>query len=78
MLEELIISENSIEEIPKSVALISNLKVLRISNNRLRSIPFEIADCMSLEEFDCANNPNLEMVPAKWRGDTESVLFTCR
>jgi Leucine-rich repeat (LRR) protein len=78
MLEELILGENMIEEIPASVARIPSLKVLKMTNNRLRSIPFEIAYVFTLVEFDCGNNPHLETVPAHWRGDTESLLFTCR
>lgn len=78
MLEEIILSENMIEEIPKAMAKIQNLRVLKLTNNKLRSIPFEMADILTLEEFECGNNPHLETVPAKWRDDTESVLFTCR
>lgn len=78
MLEEFTVSENSVEELPRTIAKMVNLRILRLSSNKLRDIPFEVADILTLEEFNCANNPNLEMVPAKWRGDTESVLFTCR
>jgi Leucine-rich repeat (LRR) protein len=78
MLEEFVVSENMIEELPVSIARIPNLKVLRLTNNRLRFIPYELANILTLEEFDCGNNPNLESVPAKWRGDTDSLLFTCR
>lgn len=78
MLEELICSENMIEDLPLSVSRIPGLKVIKMTNNRLRSIPFEIANILSLEEIDCGNNPHMETVPAKWRGDTESLLFVCR
>lgn len=78
MLEELVLSENSIEDIPVSLSLMSNLKILKLANNKLKAIPYEIADILTLEEIDCSNNHNLEAVPAKWRGDTDSVLFTCR
>lgn len=77
-LEEIIVSENSLEEIPMTIAKMSNLKILKLSNNKLRSIPYELADILTLEECEVANNPHLDSVPAKWRGDTESVLFTCR
>lgn len=76
--EELILSENYIENIPVSVSLMANLKVIKLSNNKLKNLPFEIADILTLEEIDCSNNPNLESIPAKWRGDTDSVLFTCK
>lgn len=78
VLEELILSENMVEELPVTLAKIQNLRVLKMTNNKLKAIPFEIADVLTLEEFDCGNNPHLESVPAKWRGDTESVLFTLR
>ena len=78
MLEELVLSENSIDDIPVSISLMSNLKALKLANNKLKAIPFEIADIPTLEEIDCNNNPHLESIPPKWRGDTESVIFTCR
>jgi hypothetical protein len=78
MLEELVLSENNIEDIPVSLSLMSNLKVIKLANNRLKTIPYEIADILTLEEIDCSNNHHLESIPAKWRGDTDSVLFTCR
>jgi hypothetical protein len=78
MLEEFVISENNIEDVPVSVSTMSNLKILKLSNNKLTSIPFEIADILTLEDIDCSNNPGLDLLPSKWRGDTESVIFTCR
>jgi hypothetical protein len=78
MLEEFIISENSVEAIPVSLSLMANLKIFKLANNKLKTIPFEIADILTLEEIDCANNPHLDILPAMWRGNTESVLFTCR
>jgi Leucine-rich repeat (LRR) protein len=78
VLEELILSENMIEELPVTLAKIQNLRVLKMTNNKLKSIPFEIADILTLEDFDCGNNPHLESIPPKWRDDTESVLFTLR
>lgn len=77
-LEELILSENSIEELPHTIELMGNLRILRLGNNKLKTLPFEIAEIITLEEIDCSNNAQLDMVPARWRGDTESVLFTCK
>ncbi|RYH22983.1 leucine-rich repeat domain-containing protein [archaeon] len=77
-LEELHLGENLIEELPMSLSKLTGLKILKMTNNRLRTIPFEIANLFTLEEFDCGNNPHLDTVPARWRGDTESLLFTCR
>eukprot|EP01039_Chlorochromonas_danica_P010590 gene10591-11736_t len=78
MLEDLLLNENLIEDLPTTIAKMTNLRVLKLTSNRLRSLPFEIANILSLEELDCGNNPHLTTVPAKWRGDTESLLFTCR
>jgi len=77
-LEELVLSENIIEDLPHTISLLSNLKVLKLQNNKLKALPYEIADILTLEELNCANNANLDMVPTAWRGDTESILFTCR
>lgn len=78
MLEEFNLSENIIEELPHTISLMSNLRVLKLQNNKLTKIPYEIAEIITLEEVDCANNPSLGMIPAPWRGDTDSVLFICR
>lgn len=78
MLEELIISENAIEELPLTIANMSALRVLKLQNNRLRTLPQNIADVVTLEEIDCSNNKDLEIIPALWRGDTSSILFICR
>lgn len=78
MVEEINLGENMVEDLPVTISKIPNLKILKMTNNRLRSIPFEIANILTLEEFDCGNNPHMETVPARWRGDTESLLFVCR
>lgn len=39
---------------------------------------FFFPDLQTLEELDCSNNNELEMVPKLWRGDTESILFVCK
>lgn len=78
MLEELILSENLLEEVPQTVAMMSTLRVLKLQSNQLKSIPFSLADVVTLEEIDCANNPRLDMIPEKWRGSSEGVLFICR
>jgi hypothetical protein len=31
----------------------------------------------TLEELDVSNNETLTMVPPRWRGDTDSVIFVC-
>jgi len=37
--------------VPVSISLMSNLKILKLSNNRLTNIPFEIADILTLVTF---------------------------
>ena len=78
MLEELVLSENLLEEIPNTIATFASLRILKLQNNKLKHIPFELADITTLEELDCSNNESLEMVPKLWRGDTDSVLFVCK
>lgn len=77
-LEEIQASENMLEQVPTSIALCPVLRVLKLANNNLKSIPYELADLLTLEEITCENNPNLEMVPAGWRGDGSSILFICK
>lgn len=78
LLEELILSENQLEDIPSSIAGIAALRLLHLQNNKLKTLPFELSEVQTLEEMDCSNNESLEMVPKKWRGDMESILFVCR
>jgi len=78
MLEELIVSENVLEELPHTIATMSTLRILKLENNKLKALPYELADVVTLEEVNCANNPELEMLPPPWRGDSESILFICR
>lgn len=78
MLEELIVSENVLEEVPHTIATMSTLRILKLENNKLKALPYELADVVTLEEVNCANNPELEMLPPPWRGDSESILFICR
>ena len=78
LLEELVLSENNIEDIPVTVASIPSLRVLKLQNNKIRALPYELAEVQTLEELDCSNNAELEMVPRLWRGDTESIMFVCK
>jgi len=77
-MEELVLSENLIEVVPPTLSLCAVLRILKLQNNRLRTLPFELSDVLTLEEVDCSNNPSLDMVPEKWRGDTVSIMFVCR
>ena len=78
MLEELIVSENKLQDMPHSIATMAMLRVLKLQNNDLRSIPFELVDVVTLEELDFSGNPGLKTVPKLWQGDTDSVLFVCK
>ena len=77
-MDEIVLSENMLEVVPQTLSLCAVLRILKLQNNRLRTLPFELSDVLTLEEIDCSNNPNLDMVPDKWRGDTVSILFVCR
>lgn len=78
MLDELVLSENLLEELPHSISSMSTLRIIKLENNKLRSLPHEIADIVTLEEVNCANNTQLEMLPENWRGNSDSILFICR
>ncbi len=77
-LEELSLNENLLESIPNSLALCPALRTLKLQNNRLKAIPFELADVLTLEEILCDNNPQLDMIPENWKGDSSSVIFICK
>ena len=55
----------------------TGLRMLRLQNNQLKTLPHEIAGLMSLDDIDCSNNNTLTMVPPSWRSDTDSVIFVC-
>ena len=78
MLEDLVVSENHLDDLPPTIQTMQALKVLRLQNNRLRTLPYEIGEILTLEEIDCSNNNDLDLLPPAWRGDTESILFICR
>lgn len=65
-------------ELPNSIQNLVALRILKLQNNKISKIPHELAELSTLEDLDCSNNNNLDMVPKAWRGDTESILFICR
>jgi hypothetical protein len=50
---------NTTEELPITIASMANLKILKLTNNKLKTLPYELADVLTLEVLDCANNPQL-------------------
>lgn len=78
MMEELVLSENNLEELPRTISMMTNLRILKLQNNKLRNLPYEIAEILTLEILDCTNNAAMNMVPEAWRGDIQSILFTCK
>jgi len=78
MLEELVVSENMLEEIPEKISGCIALRVLKLQSNKLKSLPYELADVVTLEDFDVSNNDQLHIVPKAWAGDTSSLLFVIR
>ena len=59
MLEELVLSENALEELPRSIMSMSTLRILKLENNKLKTLPYELADVVTLEDVNCANNNEL-------------------
>lgn len=77
VLQELILSENSIEELPPTLIDLSSLRIIKLQNNKLRIIPIELPLLPTLEAIDLSNNENLEIIPLEWRGSTKSIKILC-
>lgn len=52
----LIIRNQSILTLPKTISQLTNLRVLNLANNQLKELPEEIGDLYNLEELSCENN----------------------
>lgn len=64
LFEELIISNNSISEIPSNIQKLKFLKKLDISNNQLQSLPDSLLNCENFKSHDSIiniqNNPFMD------------------
>jgi Protein tyrosine and serine/threonine kinase/Leucine rich repeat len=58
----LILTDNQLEELPKSIGRLESLQKLMLAGNQLRSIPDEMAACQNLELIRLAAN-RLESLP---------------
>ena len=76
--QELILSENKLQEIPETLAGLKALRVLRLQNNRLKSLPHALGEVVTLEDLDCAGNADFEVVPVPLHSDTAMILWVCR
>lgn len=76
--QDLIISENKLQEVPETLAGLKALRVMRLQNNRLKTLPHELGEVATLEELDCAGNADLDIVPAALHSDTAMILWVCR
>lgn len=76
--QELILSENKLQEIPESLAHLKALRILRLQNNRLKTLPHALGAVITMEELDCAGNPDLDIVPPPLHSDTAMILWVCR
>lgn len=76
--QELVLSENKIQEVPASLSHLKALRVLRLQNNRLMTLPHELGAVITLEELDCAGNADLDIVPVALHSDTAMILWVCR
>ncbi|XP_063799649.1 leucine-rich repeat-containing protein 47 [Pseudophryne corroboree] len=56
LLASIAAADNLIEELDGSVGLLSGLRNLDLSNNRLTEIPYELADCTKLKEINFKGN----------------------
>ena len=78
MRKELILSENKLQEIPETLAGLKALRVLRLQNNRLKSLPHALGEVVTLEDLDCAGNADFDIVPVPLHSDTAMILWICR
>lgn len=76
--QELVLSENKIQEVPESLAHLKALRILRLQNNRLKTLPHELGAVITLEELDCAGNADLDIVPESLHSNTAMILWVCR
>lgn len=59
-LTELKLQGNEIQEIADNINVLPVLKLLDISNNKLKTLPGELADCPKLKELNLKSNPILD------------------
>lgn len=71
-------SENKLRDIPETLASLKALRVLRLQNNRLKSLPHALGEVVTLEDLDCAGNAEFEVVPTPLHSDTAMILWVCR
>jgi len=74
LFEEFALLENVKEESSGCVAV----RILKLQSNKLKLLPYELADAVSLEDIDVSNNEYLNVIPRAWAGDTLSLLFVIR
>ncbi|KAF9351584.1 Leucine-rich repeat serine/threonine-protein kinase 2 [Mortierella sp. AD094] len=55
-LRQLVVSDNKLEAIPKSIGLCKELRNLNLGRNQLTSLPTEIADLKQLDTLDLSEN----------------------
>lgn len=76
--QDLILSENKLQEIPVSLAGLKALRILRLQNNKLLTLPDALGAVITLEELDCTGNTDLDIVPAALHSDAAMILWVCR
>ncbi|CAG9770107.1 unnamed protein product [Ceutorhynchus assimilis] len=56
-LSELKLQGNHIDSIPSNINVLPSLKVMDVSNNKIKILPGELADCHKLKEINLKSNP---------------------
>lgn len=77
LLKELSLNGNQIRHLPESIGELKLLKKLHVRKNRLSLIPFNLSLCISLEEVDFSENPDITNVPEKHLRDVRLIVFLC-
>jgi hypothetical protein len=60
-LRDLILTDNQIEELPKSIGGLPDLQKLMLTGNRLRTLPRELLNCQKLEKLRLSANEFTEL-----------------
>lgn len=75
-LENLHLNENMIQHLPDSIGECSQLRILKLQNNSLKSITCSLGKKDNqINEIDLTNNPNLQMIPKKVLGNTNTIMW---
>lgn len=74
MIEELVVSENALDQLPSSIGSMTVLRVLKVANNRLNEVPPEVSKCLALKEVDFTGNDTRNL-PGELQTNVAMVIW---